>query len=351
MSIIPDNNLPIYLQKYNVNILNTDIPKCLIGGCSGAQFGCCCDAITTKVDEEGTNCINGCCGTEFGCCPYSTEAKKDTAGSNCSSVVGSILYTIVGAMPSNMVEKRVWQLNLTGTLKPNVDTYYIVYDFSNVNYKDKVRFEDILNGTFNICGNILDASKYLNYKFCDTKSTLTIIINTRKWDFRLTKEVLFSYAININDVAGVDGGPTCNFIYSQINIECPSVDAVVNACQYAFFNTTYQWGVFCTNNDFPTYAFRNYISDPTSDSVYSLSRSFYYKDPKLGYIQIVFAIEDGIYISFLPNGSSGVSKGPVLSNTYWEYYNATLIIDDVESEESPTGPTYTINFSITETNS
>lgn len=34
---IPDNNLPVYLQQYDVNILNVDLPKCLIGGCQGTK--------------------------------------------------------------------------------------------------------------------------------------------------------------------------------------------------------------------------------------------------------------------------------------------------------------------------
>ena len=85
---IPDNNLPVYLQQYDVNILNVDLPKCLIGGCQGTEFGCCCDKITPAIDASQSNCIGGCCGTEFGCCPYSTEAKKDSQGSNCGTIAG-----------------------------------------------------------------------------------------------------------------------------------------------------------------------------------------------------------------------------------------------------------------------
>ena len=68
---IPDNNLPVYLQKYDVNIL---------------------------------------------------DDKKES--------VGKVLYTTTGAIPSNEKEKRVWQLNLTGYLKPNVDTY--LFDFYEI---------------------------------------------------------------------------------------------------------------------------------------------------------------------------------------------------------------------------
>ena len=88
--IIPDRNLPVYLQRYNVDIL---------------------------------------------------DVKKES--------VGRVLYTTVGAIPSNKKEKRLWQLNLTGYLKPNVDTYNIVYDFSDVDYKykEQVTFQNIISGT------------------------------------------------------------------------------------------------------------------------------------------------------------------------------------------------------------
>ena len=143
---IPDNNLPVYLQKYDVKIF---------------------------------------------------DDKKES--------VGKVLYTTVGAIPSNEKEKRVWSLNLTGYLKPNVDKYNIVYDFSKVDYKykDKITFENIVSGTFNICGHVLDASKIIgfDYKYNDEESTLTIELDTSKWDFRLKKEVLFSYDLNVDDTS------------------------------------------------------------------------------------------------------------------------------------------------------
>ena len=148
---IPDNNLPAYLQRYDVVILN---------------------------DKEES--------------------------------VGNVLYTTVGVIPSNKKEKRVWQLNLTGYLKPNVDIYNIVYDFSDVDYKykEQVTFQNIVSGTFNICGKVLDASKIIgfDYSYSDKESTLTIKLDTSKWDFRLKKEVLFSYQLNVDDSSSCSGG-------------------------------------------------------------------------------------------------------------------------------------------------
>lgn len=182
----------------------------MIGGCQGTEFGCCCDNITAANDASGSNCIGGCCGTPFGCCPYSTESKVDREGTNCGTIAGSVLYTTVGAIPSNVPLKRVWDLNLTGYLQPNVGKYYIFYDFTNVNYqyKDKITSEDQLSGTFNICGQVLDATKYLDYHFCDANLTLTIMIYTRKWDFRLKKKAIFSYQLNVNDSSSCPGLPS-----------------------------------------------------------------------------------------------------------------------------------------------
>ena len=179
--IIPDNNLPVYLQKYDVDIL---------------------------------------------------DDKKES--------VGKDLYTTVGAIPSNEKEKRVWQLNLTGYLKPNVDTYNIVYDFSNVDYKykEQIRFENIVSGTFNICGQVLDASKIIgfNYFYSDIDLKLTIKVDTSKWDFRLKKEVLFSYQLNLDDSSFF----SCNCHYNLEFGEVINAVAVVSqeGNYFAFNDTT-----------------------------------------------------------------------------------------------------------------
>ena len=140
---IPNNNLPIYLQQYNIHI----------------------------VDGE-------------------TNEPK-----------GNIQYSTVGAIPSNQIQRRVWNLNLTGKLDPNADIYKIVYDFSNVNDKEKdiITFENDLSGTFRICGHVMDASRIMTYEYSEKESTLTILINRKKWGFRLRKSTLFSYNLNLDD--------------------------------------------------------------------------------------------------------------------------------------------------------
>ena len=138
---IPNNNLPIYLQQYNVRIVDgeTDEPK------------------------------------------------------------GNVQYSTVGAIPSNQIQRRVWNLNLTGKLDPNADIYKIVYDVSNVKEKYIITFENDLSGTFRICDRVMDASKIMTYEYSEKESTLTILINRKKWGFRLRKSTLFSYTLDIDD--------------------------------------------------------------------------------------------------------------------------------------------------------
>ena len=84
--------------------------------------------------------------------------------------MGDVFYSTVGAIPSNVPRARVWQMNLTGTLRPTSEKYTILYDFKKVDYENKnIRFENIVSGTFNICGQVLDASKVIgkNYTFSD----------------------------------------------------------------------------------------------------------------------------------------------------------------------------------------
>ena len=319
---IPRNNLPIYLQQYDVHILNVDIPECLIGGCQGTEFGCCCDKITTAVDTSGSNCIGGCCGTQFGCCPYSTEAKVDREGTNCGTIAGSVLYTTVGAIPSNVPSKRVWDFNLTGYLKPKIDKYYIVYDFSEVNYQNKkVTFENMLSGTFRICGQVLDASKLLDYKFCDSKLTLTIIIDTKKWDFRIKKEAIFSYQLNVNDTAPVttvnilknsNSGEfvegenfytwinTVNGDLATLTINCPSVTSITISNSMAI-GLTVAYGGNATKT---TIIFNQGNTDVAYINFY-LNYSF---PGQFSYNQQVLTVTGDDYLEFIVQGLVGETK-------------------------------------------
>ena len=227
---IPDRNLPIYLQKYDIDIVNVAFP-----GCQLSERGCCSDKVT-PVPPDGQCPIGGCAGTEFGCCPYDTTPKSDPEGSNCQNIAGKVLYSTVGAITSNKADARVWQLNLSGVLKPNAQVYYFVYDFTKVDFQGDIKFEGALSGTVNVCGQVLDATKVIgkNYYFSDVSRTLTIYIKITKLGFRLKKESKFSYQVQINDSCsnGCAGKTSCDEIFFQASCSttCPSTDKIDVDC-------------------------------------------------------------------------------------------------------------------------
>lgn len=154
---IPEKNLPIYLQKYTIKIVDHD-----------------------KIEDEN---------------------------------YGSLLYTTLGAIPSNVEGSRVWQLNATGFLKPGIKKYLIIYDFTNTNPIDKIQFGSVVSGVFTICGNVLDSSKIIktNSTFSNSESNLILELDTSNWDFILKKESLFSYSITIDSNPSNPIGYVCAF--------------------------------------------------------------------------------------------------------------------------------------------
>lgn len=177
-TIIPDNNLPVYLQEYVVEI---------------------------KEEDDRL--------------PFDSLKKA-----------GVVNYSTVGAIPSNLPAKRVWEFNTQGSFLPNVDTYFIVYDFSKVDYNNKngISFEDILSGTITICNHVLDASKYLRYR--QDNLFLIITLDTSKLKFKIKKEVLFSFNIVINDDS------TKDLVFSSL---CPSSAETVSDITWEYVDQTY----------------------------------------------------------------------------------------------------------------
>ena len=136
---IPQNNLPIYLQNYTVTILSGD------------------------------------------------------------ETSGSVDYSTVGIIPSNVQKKRVWNIRLSGTLEPQKDEYIFLFNFENVDYDSIVTFENKISGSFNICDRILDISKNGYFLYSTQFKTLSIIISKKRWGFVLKRNSKFSMNVEIND--------------------------------------------------------------------------------------------------------------------------------------------------------
>ena len=93
-------------SKYNEEGTNCNT---INGGCAGTRYGCCPDQLTSKYNEEGTNCnINGGCeGTRYGCCPDLITPKHDDVGSNCfNNALGGCKGTRYGCCPDQITPKR-----------------------------------------------------------------------------------------------------------------------------------------------------------------------------------------------------------------------------------------------------
>jgi hypothetical protein len=105
-------------------------------------------------------------------------------------------------------------------------------------YKRQIRFENIVSGTFTICGKVLDASKIIgfDYSYSDNESTLTIKLDTSKWDFRLKKESLFSYQLNLDDTSCPDDSQYLmnpgNTVKMTVNLDDFNFETQANSCLY-----------------------------------------------------------------------------------------------------------------------
>ena len=185
--IIPQENLPIYLQKYTVTILKSPpLPQSVLVDCKDYQNGDFEDFGCTLTNSQENPSIS------------SQENVVNAADCN-NTIIGSSLYSTVALFPTNKKNARVWEYNLTGYLEPNVKQYYIVYDFSNVDYKARINFKREITGTLNICGHVLDAAKFVSIKYCEYDSTVRFKIDARKWNFLLKKKTFFSLVLIVND--------------------------------------------------------------------------------------------------------------------------------------------------------
>ena len=154
-NIIPGNNLPIFLQEYTISV-----------------FG----------NLTGLDC--------------SVSQGSDVAPKE----VGTIQYSTVGVIPSNVKEARVWDLKASGTLKPHDKDYIIHYELSKVNFQGEVLFKNDLSGLITVCGRVIPISKKnSSLKECQRKKTVTIILDQSGWGFSIKKETPFSMDIKLDD--------------------------------------------------------------------------------------------------------------------------------------------------------
>jgi len=220
---IPQNNLPIYLQEYTISVLgNLDSVDC-------------------------------------------TVAPKDE--------VGTIQYSTLGVIPSNVKDARVWDLKASGTLKPHDKDYIIHYDLSKVDYKGKVTFENELSGVITLCGRVISISKKnATYLICEETKTVSIIIDQSRWGFSIIKETPFSMDIQIDDATSIPGAPElfcCGTTDTNGNPLCGECDGGTQGCDKttACSGKTVPCSLFGTDN--PCKQDPAPGTDPTPEKSYS----------------------------------------------------------------------------------
>ena len=122
-----------------------------------------------------------------------------------NELTGKVFFSTAALIPSNGPKKNVWNLIMTGFLDSNAaGEYNVVYDFGRIpDYQDKISFDNnnIVSGTLEICGKVLDATKIIgkDYFFSKDNLTLTISLNPQKWGFRIkpSRLTLINYSLYI----------------------------------------------------------------------------------------------------------------------------------------------------------
>jgi hypothetical protein len=107
-----------YLRGRIARVSERDLSN-TIGGCSGTEYGCCSDSVTSK-NADGSNCpqndlIGGCAGTQYGCCSDGVTSKNAN-GSNCpqNDLIGGCAGTEYGCCSDGVTSK-----NADGSNCPN----------------------------------------------------------------------------------------------------------------------------------------------------------------------------------------------------------------------------------------
>ena len=144
-----------------------------------------------------------------------------TASVQCkANICGSVRYSTVGVIPSDLKEKRVWNFKVSGILKPTKDIIQIIFNFQNVEYDEEITFENQISGYLTICGRVLDLSKSGFYEYNSLQRILVIGISQERWGFSIKRETNFYLNVDIDDSSSQAVSDE-NFTYFQL---CPNID-------------------------------------------------------------------------------------------------------------------------------
>ena len=109
--------------------------------------------------------------------------------------IGEIQSSTVKVFPTEKLPQRVIEFSSNGTLNPNYEEYFFVYDFSMSNLKFKVKNE--ISGTLNIGGQTFHAQTLLKSIPSRNSSLLVFRLTKQALHINLTQNTIFRFQFKL----------------------------------------------------------------------------------------------------------------------------------------------------------
>lgn len=91
---------------------------------------------------------------------------------------GNITWATSCAIPSNLITKRVWNLNLSGNINKSSKQHVLIGNFNKVKtFGYTITFEGPIQGIITINGKELDANKYMDWTYDSETKIMTWTIS------------------------------------------------------------------------------------------------------------------------------------------------------------------------------
>lgn len=112
---------------------------------------------------------------------------------------GRVEYTTVALAPTNEYSRRIWKIELRGSIGEDVDSIPYEFRFGNDPSVVVIGFEGFLSGTFIVNEKVLDASLYWTYLYSGDNRTLFLQFVNRPED-PITVNTTFDLNISIPNI-------------------------------------------------------------------------------------------------------------------------------------------------------
>lgn len=127
----------------------------MVGGCSGTQYGCCSDNMTSKVDPEGSNCP--------------------------STSYGNIHYSSVGILPGKEEGFYNWNFVVSSMFKEKCPLFIFKFDFSNSSStENEILFSGGINGYITYDDTVYEASKFITLNYNNETKKVELVFHANR---------------------------------------------------------------------------------------------------------------------------------------------------------------------------